>query len=145
MQITGSVDIDAAPDVVFAALTDVPRMTEWQSDLVAMEPLDDAPMGVGKRFRQERKTGPSKTTSTAEVSRYEPPSVLGVRSTDAKVQAHGTWTLSPTAGGTRLELDFTIDAGGFQGFMMNMFSGAAKKQAAKDLQAFKAIVERSTS
>ena len=141
MQIDGAVDIAATPDVVFAHLTDVTRMPDWQSDLVSMEPLDDAPMGVGKRFRQVRKAGPRKVTSIAEVTQYEPGRVYAVRSEDAAVKARGSWTLAPENNMTRLELDFTIEAGGFQGFMMKLFSGVARKQAVKGLQAFKAIVE----
>jgi uncharacterized protein YndB with AHSA1/START domain len=141
MQITGSVEIAATPDVVFRNLADAEQMTRWQSDLVSMEPLDGAAWDVGKRFRQVRKAGVRNVTSTAEVIRFVPGRELAVTSDDAGVKAHGSWTLTPSATGTRLDLDFTIEAGGLQGFMMNLFSGAANKQAAKDLQAFKAIVE----
>ena len=47
MKIDGAVDIAATPDEVFAHLTDVARMPDWQSDLVSIEPVDDAPLGVG--------------------------------------------------------------------------------------------------
>ena len=87
MRITGTVDIAAAPAVVFTHLADAEQMTRWQSDLVSMEPLDGAPWGVGKRFRQVRKAGPRKMTSTAEVVAYEPGALLAVRSDDGGVQA----------------------------------------------------------
>ena len=49
-----TIDIDAAPDVVWATLTDVERWSEWTETVTRVERLDDGPLRIGSRATIEQ-------------------------------------------------------------------------------------------
>ena len=51
MELVQTVDIDAAPDTVWAIIKDVERWAEWTASIKSVELLDDAPFGLNSRAR----------------------------------------------------------------------------------------------
>ena len=61
-----SMEIDAAPDVVYDLVSDVTRMGEWSPETTRCEWID-APGQVGSRFRGHNRRGPARWSTTARV------------------------------------------------------------------------------
>lgn len=51
MQFETSIDIDADPSAVWAALTDVERWPTWTASMTKVERLDEGPFSVGSKAR----------------------------------------------------------------------------------------------
>lgn len=90
----------AAPEAVFAAVSDVARFPEWRSDVTTVEVLSDD--GGLTRFREVGRHG----AVIYKVEVREPASRLVTRIDDPSQPFGGTWTLvlKPVAGGTELTI-----------------------------------------
>jgi len=105
-----SVWIDAAPEVVWALVTDVTRMGEWSPETYAAEWLDGATgPAVGARFRgRNRRPWLQRWSTRPRVRACDPPQefafALGLRNHDFV-----TWRYRFVAedGGTRVTESFT--------------------------------------
>ena len=51
MKLTDSIDIDAAPDIVWNVWRDVARWPEWTASIAKVDLLDSGPLRVGVRAR----------------------------------------------------------------------------------------------
>ena len=98
--VTVSVDITAAPDVVWATVEAVERHVDWMADAVAIRFETEQERGVGTTFLCDTKIGPIRLTDRMEITRWEPGVAMGVRHSGI-VTGSGTFTLEPLAGGTR--------------------------------------------
>ena len=90
----------AAPDALWATLTDVAAFPRWRNDLVRVELLPDE---NGQRGWREH--GRSDVI-TYRVVASDPPRHIVTRIADESLPFGGTWTyeLAPAAGGTRLTI-----------------------------------------
>lgn len=96
-----SVRLPAAPEAVWATITDFPRHPEWRPKVRTVERLADSggnPTWVEINARGER--------LPLEVIESQSPRVLKTRIADPKLPFGGTWTyeLSAEGGGTRLRI-----------------------------------------
>jgi len=98
--VTVSVDITAAPDVVWATVEAIERHVDWMADAVAIRFETEQERGVGTTFLCDTKIGPIRLTDRMEITRWEPGAAMGVRHSGI-VTGSGTFTLEPLAGGTR--------------------------------------------
>jgi uncharacterized protein YndB with AHSA1/START domain len=66
--------IGRTPDDVFGYITQVERIPEWQRQggVEKVTKLSDGPLGVGSRFRMERRSRGRLATIDAEVTAFEP-------------------------------------------------------------------------
>lgn len=98
--ISTSVDVAAPPEVVWSAVSDVARMSEWSPECRKIFVLGSPKAGVGTRLVGINKRGFAFWPTVSKVVRFEPNKAVGW-----KVRESGaTWTyeLEPTAEGTRL-------------------------------------------
>ena len=77
---------EAAPEVVFAAITEFAKLPEWRTGTTAVEVFDEA--GGATRFREHGSNG----TITYKVEAREPNSRLVIRIDDPSLPFGGTWT-----------------------------------------------------
>jgi uncharacterized protein YndB with AHSA1/START domain len=94
-----SESLAAAPDRVFAVLTDVEGHPKWRSDLKNVEVLSAGP---SRRWREHGSNG----AIAFEIVEVSPPSRLVSRIADPDLPFGGTWTyeLAAEGSGTRLTI-----------------------------------------
>ena len=95
---SGQVTLPAAPDRVFAVISDVRRYPDWRSNVSRVEVLSDLPL----RWREYD----GSDAITFEVVQSAPPLAWRVRIADPSLPFGGTWTYAivPEGTGTRLEI-----------------------------------------
>lgn len=71
-RITVSGEIDAPPEVVFDAITNIERLPEVNEDVLRVEFLGDRRSGVGTRFRETRRMGKREMETELEVTEHMP-------------------------------------------------------------------------
>jgi uncharacterized protein YndB with AHSA1/START domain len=64
-------EIACPPEKVFAALTDLEHLPDWQSSAVSSKP--DGPLAVGTRVRERRALMGRELDNELEVTAYDPP------------------------------------------------------------------------
>ena len=79
--IVASTEISRRPEEVFAYVTDLTHLPEWQESVVSVKTSDIAPAGGGSRVVVTRRVGPREMEMTAEIS-VDPPTSWSVRGVD---------------------------------------------------------------
>jgi uncharacterized protein YndB with AHSA1/START domain len=101
-----SVHVDAPPEVVYAALSDISRMGEWSPETVRCEWLDGATgPAVGARFKGSNKRGIAKWTTKPTVIAVEPGRVFAF---DVLPDTRWTYRCEPDGDGTKLSESFEM-------------------------------------
>lgn len=106
----GSITVRAAPETVWAMVTDVTRMGEWSPENERGEWLDgaDGPV-VGARFKGHNRRGRSKWSTTCEVTEAEPGrSFVFVTGGTAKPGTWWRYHFEPVDGGTVVTESFEM-------------------------------------
>jgi uncharacterized protein YndB with AHSA1/START domain len=138
-----TVDVARPPAEVFAYLTDVSKLPEWQA--TASEAEIDGAVRIGARIRERRQFLGRDVRTELEVTAYEPPQRFDVRSQGGPASFAIRHTLSPTAQGTRLRADVDVTLGR----MMRLAAQGALKLAERefrgDFARLKELVEATSS
>lgn len=92
-----SIDIDRAPDQVWAYVQDISTHVEWMADAEAIRFLGSQTHGAGTTFECDTKVGPFRLTDVMTVTSWEDAKQMGVRH-EGVVTGEGIFTLSPIAG-----------------------------------------------
>lgn len=103
--ISRSTELTAAPEVVWAIVTDLPRMGELSPENVGGRWLGDPPgPAVGARFRGVNRNGEREWWTRVKVMRCEPPHwfMFDVRSSFGMRVSRWAYEITPTADGCRL-------------------------------------------
>lgn len=101
VRITQSVDISAAPELVWAAAADLASHAEWMADAESITFLTDRRSGVGTRMEVLTVVGPLRTRDLMEVTEWVEGETIGVRH-QGLVTGRGRFRLDPLPdGGTR--------------------------------------------
>ena len=95
-----SVDLRAAPDEVWAAITDVRRFPEWRDDVDSVQLL--APVEGRQAWREEGENGPIAYAATV----LEPPARMVTRITSPDLPFGGEWEyeIAPLGTGSRVTI-----------------------------------------
>ncbi len=95
-----TIDIDAAPEKVWALVSDIERMSSW-SPQVVRSTINGDTVGVGTTFANENRQGEVSWPTNARVVRFEPPRDFAFKVKENRL----VWSfrLEPLAsGGTRV-------------------------------------------
>ena len=141
-----SVYVEAAPAVVFAALSDIERWKDWVPSLVSVEKLTPGAFSPGTEFRETRKMFGKEATEPFRVTRWDPPSRIdlsadGTKGSSKRGEYLFTYELLPDRNGTNVELTGDIRMPGLWSLFSRMMVGTFKKACHKDLEALKAHLE----
>lgn len=103
-KIDADVLIHAAPEVVFAAVADIPNLPDVSAEVTAIEILSAQSSGVGTRFRETRTVRGKAMLTELEVTEYQAPQRIRM-----VTDSHGTiwdtlFTVERVGGEVRLSL-----------------------------------------
>lgn len=98
---TNTVVIDRPLKDVFAYLSDLERLPEWNWAIERTEQTRPGPVQVGAIYRQIRHT-PVQSVEELKITALEPDELLGVQGTLGPFPASITYTLDREGGSTRL-------------------------------------------
>ena len=143
--ITLSKHVNAQPEKVYAAVTDIPGWPSRIGRIERVEMLTDGPVRVGTRFRETRKMMGRECSETMEVMGLEPSRsvVLGAESNGCRYRVEKRFV--PENGGTRIDMTFEATPLTFGAKVLSVvFAPMAKmmtKECARDLDDLAAAIE----
>jgi carbon monoxide dehydrogenase subunit G len=135
-----SLEIARTPQVVFAYLTDVSKLSEWQSSAVSASA--DGPVRLGARIRERRKFAGRDVQTDLEVIAYEPHRRFDVKSRGGPVSFEIRHTLEPTSGGTRLAVHVDVKVGAMMRIAAAGPLKIAEREFRGDFERLEEILER---
>ena len=130
--IVSTIEIDRAPEEVFAYVTDPARLAEWQESVVSTRVEGAGPPSVGMKVSVTRRIGPLERAMTAELAELTPPSRWAVRGVDGPVRGNVQGTIAPLDEGTRSRVTLELELVGY-GIGKLLVSLVARTQARKEL------------
>lgn len=134
----GRARIEAPAADVFAYLSDLDNLAEWQSGVVSAQRVDSGPMRVGSSARLTRDLVGQRLEVPLTVSDYEPPDRLGITTEASGVRVAAMLDLRPLDdGATDLLFMMEIRGSMLTSFMEPMIASAAKGDIAASLQRLK--------
>ena len=127
-----TIEIERPPDEVFAFMTDVSHLPEWQAGVKSAERRDG-------RIEEARSIFGRELHTTLEIVEEEPPRVFTLRALDSPVPFTVRHELEPAdGGGTRLTVTADSDV---PGFAAGLLARRAERQFRKDFERLKQILE----
>jgi carbon monoxide dehydrogenase subunit G len=126
-----TIEIARTPEEVFAYLTDVSHVPDWQAGVKTAERRDG-------RIEESRSLFGKELHTTLEIVEEEPPRLFTLRALDSPVPFSVRHELEPADEGTRLTV--TAD-GDVPGFAAGLLTRRAEKQFRRDFERLKQILE----
>jgi len=126
-----TIEIARTPEDVFAYLTDVTNLPEWQSGVRAAEQRGDQIDETRSFLGREMHT-------TLEILESEAPHVFTLKALNGPVKFTVTHELESAGSGTRLTV---VAEGDVPGFASGIIAQQAKRQFSKDFARLKEILE----
>jgi carbon monoxide dehydrogenase subunit G len=139
MRMEHTVVIQRPPAEVFAYLTDVSKLPEWQSS--ASEASVEGEIGLGAQVHEVRSLLGRRGESTLEVTEFEPDRKFSLRVVSGPLPFEVRHSLSEENGGTRLDWVGEADTSRFPRFAVSMVAGAVEAQFKSDLERLRSLLE----
>jgi uncharacterized protein YndB with AHSA1/START domain len=133
-------DIDRPPEDVFALLTDIDHVPEWQSS--ASSAAADSPVGTGTRIRETRRLMGREFHVVHQVTTYDPPHRFDVESVEGPLPLTIRHILEPSGGGTHLEVFVDAQPRGMLRFAAGGIAKTGEQELRHDFERLKEILER---
>lgn len=130
--IVESVEIARRPEDVFAYVTDVSHLPEWQESVVSARREGDGPMAAGSKVVVTRHVGPRDMTMTMEMSELSAPTSWTVSGIDGPVRGTARGRIEPIEGGDRSRVTIELDFEG-HGIGKLLVPLVARRQASKEM------------
>jgi len=123
------VDVARPVQEVFAYVTDLERLDEWQPNVVSVTKETDGPMGEGTRLREVRR-GPfgRNIEAIVEISAYEPNRRFDLRIVSGPLPIDGSHEFHERDGGTRIDFMAQGQPTGVMRLAEPFLRGAMKRQ-----------------
>jgi carbon monoxide dehydrogenase subunit G len=137
-----TVVVERPPEEVFAFLTDVSNVPEWQSGAMAVREVDGG-LDVGATYIQELKFLGKRFQTTIEVTELEPARRFSLRTRSGPIPFQVRHTLEPTEGGdaTRLRVELEGDPGGLFKLAESLVMRNVQRELEGDFARLKELVE----
>lgn len=129
---------------VFAYVTDVSNLAEWQGGVVEARQVSEGPVGVGTRFTEVRKFLGRRIESALEVTEHEPDRRFSLNVASGPVPFEVRHTFEAIDGGTRIRVEGEGEPGGFFKMAEPLVARQAKRTFEHDFATLKDILEART-
>jgi uncharacterized protein YndB with AHSA1/START domain len=133
------IDIDRPPEDVFALLTDIGRLPEWQASAVSAEA--EGALGTGTRIRETRRLLGREFHVVHEVTAFDPPHRFDVQSVEGPLPLTVSHLLEPSGGGTRLEVVGEAKPKGMLRFAAGGIAKTVESEFRRDFERLKELLE----
>jgi uncharacterized protein YndB with AHSA1/START domain len=139
-RVEGRARLAASPEEVFAYVSDLDNLAEWQGGVTAAHRTSDGPMRAGATAEVTRQVMNQRIVAPLLVTAYDPPRRLGIASKVSGVEADATLDLSELDGGAATDLAFAMEirGSGLTSFMEPMIAGAARGDIESSLERLQA-------
>jgi uncharacterized protein YndB with AHSA1/START domain len=138
-----TITIKAPREKVFEYLVDVPKHTEWGSDMTKSEAEKPGPPAVGSRYKADGILNGKPNPSTVTITAIESPKRFEFDAEDSSSVFHHIFTLSGSGAQTQVERRMTLSKGPFVfPIFMKIFQGTIDKNYNGALEKLKAKLEK---
>ena len=141
VKVEASVNIDRPIEEVFAYVADLTKTPEWSSMTLECNPESSGPIGVGSRIRTVGKFLGRQVEATAEVTEYDPPGKIAMRSVSGLVHGDIERRLESIGQGTTYRSRLTGESGGMFKLADPIVAALMKRTVETDHQTLKALLE----
>jgi carbon monoxide dehydrogenase subunit G len=139
-----TVFVERPPEEVFAFLTDLSRLPQWQSGAIEVRKLETS-VGVGTKYVEVLKFLGKRFEATIEVTEYEPGRRFSIKTLSGPIPFQVQHELeSSDGGGTRLSVTLEGEPGGLFKLAEPLVMRNAQRQVASDFATLKRLVEART-
>jgi uncharacterized protein YndB with AHSA1/START domain len=132
--------INRPVEQVFAYVTDLSKVKNWQDDVEVIESLMRGPLRVGAQFREVRHVNGKRTENRGQVMALEPNKRFETRTT-TKPQVLVSYAFAEEDGGTKLTYKFSLETAGTMRLMQGMLARGIKLQQDAALAKLKSVLE----
>jgi uncharacterized membrane protein len=126
---------------VFAYITDVSNLPEWQSTAEEARWEDGSNIGLGSRMRERRTFLGRTLETTLEVTAYEQDRRFDLKAVGGPLPLTVQHEFEPANGRTRIHVVAEGEAGGFARFAQRMAAKQAERQFKRDFERLKELLE----
>ena len=142
--IVDTIEIDRAPEDVFAYLDDLSKHGEWQEQILDVRLDTEGPTRVGSRATDTRRLPGGTREVSYEITEHEAPHTQSFRGTNGPVRPRATVTVEPLDGGSRskLTLSMALEGKGLGVLVAPLARANARKEIPKSHRRLKEILER---
>jgi uncharacterized membrane protein len=135
-----SIHLNRPVEQVFAFLAEPRNLPTWQSNLIEIEQLTEAPLRLGSRVREVRRLGRRPSENRAEITVFEPNKRFETK-TITKPQVMVSYSFEPEGGGTRLRHRFVMLTAGLMRLLEPLILNSIKQQSNSDFETLKHVLE----
>ena len=139
VRVEHTVEIARPADEVFALLTDVARVPEWQAS--AVESRADGPLAAGARIHERRHFLGHDAETELEVSVFEPGRRLALRALEGPIRLSIDHVLEEQDGRTSLCITAEARPHGLLRFAGPAVTAKARQELRRDFDSLKALLE----
>jgi carbon monoxide dehydrogenase subunit G len=135
-----TLEIARSAEDVFAYLTDVEKLPEWQASVVSAH--SDGPLCEGSRIVEQRSLLGHEAETELEVTACQPGRRFALRTVRGPVDLTIDHDLEPAGEDTRLHVTATGKPGGLLRFAARAVEAKARHELRRDFERLKANLER---
>ena len=143
-RVEGRARLTASPGEVFAYVSDLDNLADWQGGVTAAHQTSEGPMRTGATAEVTRQMMNQRFVAPLLVTDYDPPRRLAIASKVSGVEADAILELAELDGGAATDLGFSMEirGSGLTSFMEPMIAGAARGDIESSLERLQARFAR---
>ena len=134
--------IDRPVKEVFAFVSNLNNMSQWNSAVVSLEQITPGDVGVGSKFKSVGEMMGRRIEGEVQVTSYEPDSKTGFQMNAGPMQMNVTISFKPVGTGTKVSLNAQGNPAGVFKLAEGMLQGRVKSMMEENLARLKSVLER---
>lgn len=132
MRTTTTIDVEGAPDEVFAFLADARNNPTWQKGMHSCTWTSDGPIGVGSTYDQVASMAGRAIRSSFVVEAFAPGRSITIQTTESTFPIRVTRSVEPIDGGARVT---AVVEGGPTGLLARLVAPLLDRMVTRSIEA----------